>query len=172
MVDLIVLAGAPGSGKTTIGGRLHERLRSVYIDFGTLREFHLEQDWSDESHGEEAMAFENLVFILRNYIHHGYENVIVTDLTDRRVCQMPALFEDVDLLIATLVVHDDGELARRVRLPERDSGFRDVEAAVAWNRKLIERPAVPGERRIDNTRTDPEPAVLEILDLARVTHRG
>jgi hypothetical protein len=165
MVDFIVIAGAPGSGKTTIARMLHARTQSVSIDFGTFREFHLDPQWKKECPREEAMAFENLVFTLRNYRRHGYENVIVTDLKDARVREFPALFPDADLLIATLVVKDDAELARRVLLPERDSGWRDVEGALAWNRAIIERPAVDGEVKIDNTLPDPGPALERILGL-------
>jgi predicted kinase len=163
MVDLIVIAGAPGSGKTTVANLLHEELGSVLLDFGRLREPHLRPDGSDESEEEEAMAFESLLFVLRNYLRHGYENVIVTDLRDERVQELPERFADDRLLIATLVLRDDVELRRRVSLPERDSGFRDEEAAVAWNRAILDRGKVRGEKKIDNTARDPAKAVAKIL---------
>ena len=67
MPRLLFIGGAPGSGKTTVSRILHEKFQSVMIDFGTLREFHLDDLWTKESETEEQMAFENLVFILKNY---------------------------------------------------------------------------------------------------------
>jgi len=65
--DLIVIGGSPGSGKTTISRLLYERLgHPPLINFGILREPHLERDWSNWSKKEEKMAFENLEFIAKN----------------------------------------------------------------------------------------------------------
>jgi adenylate kinase family enzyme len=41
MPSLIVIGGAPGSGKTTVSKMLYETLQSLMIDFGDLRNFHL-----------------------------------------------------------------------------------------------------------------------------------
>ena len=165
MHDLIVIAGAPDSGKTTVSQLLHEKLNSVYIEMGCIRQFHLGWEWNKASPREESMAFENLLFIVRNYFRYGYNNVIVTDLEDSRVEQIPIHFAHDNYIIASLVVHDDDELKRRVLLPERDSGYRDYASAIAWNRDLIERPAVRNELKIDNTEPQPEKVVKQILAL-------
>ena len=106
-LDLIVIAGAPGSGKTAVSDLLYAALRSPYIDFGDLRNFHLDREWSNQSPEEEQMSFENLVHILKNYIRYGYKNVILNDLKDFRVRQIPELFAEHKYLIATLVVESD-----------------------------------------------------------------
>lgn len=165
MPSLIIIGGAPGSGKTTVSRLLHETFQSVMIDFGTLREFHLDNWWTKQSEKEEQMAFENLVFILKNYIRNGYENIIVNDLKDFRIEQIPQTFAAEDYLIVTLVVRDDDELRARVLNPSRDSGFRDVERALAWNRAVIERPAVKNEYKLDNTANRPEDTAQEIINL-------
>src|SRR5829696_8968788 len=105
MSSLIFIGGAPGSGKTTVSRLLHEKFQSVMIDFGTLREFHLDNLWTKQSEQEEQMAFENLVFILKNYLRNGYRNIIVNDLKDFRIEQIPNTFEAKEYLIVTLVVH-------------------------------------------------------------------
>ena len=165
MTDLLVVAGAPGSGKTTIARLLHAELGGARVDFGYLREFHLDNEWSNASPREEGMAFENLLYVVRNYFRHGYAPVIVTDLLDFRVQEIPVHFRHDNFVIATLVVHDDAELKRRVLIPERDSGYRDFASSIAWNQGLIERPAVQNEVKIDNTDADPVGAVEQIRAL-------
>ena len=110
------------------------------------------------------MSFENLVFILQNYIKHEYKNVIVTDLTDARVQEIQQYFKSDDYIIISLSIETDEELKRRV-LSDRDSGFKNVEKALAWNRNLKKRQPVPNEHKVDNTHTNPNRTVDEILRL-------
>ncbi len=163
--DFIILAGAPGSGKSTVSEILHEKFGSCLIDFGYLRQFHLNQMWSNASPLEEQMAFDNLVAILENYARHGYKYVIVNDLEDARVQQMPEVLKAHTFVIITLVITEDDVLAARVLNPERDSGFRNVEAALAWNRALLVRKTVANEYKLDTTHlsiTETMEAVLQL----------
>lgn len=165
MTDLLVIAGSPGSGKSTICDLMHAKLASPYIEFSSLRELHLDREWKTESPKEEAMAFENLIYIVGNYVRHGWQNVIVTDLKDFRVVQTPDAFGDLNFLIATLVVDSDDEIAYRIRT--RNSGWTDVEGAIDWNRQVRDREAVKGEHKIDNSHRDPQmtaDAIMRLLD--------
>lgn len=168
-LDLLVIAGSPGSGKTTVCDLLYAALQSPYIDFGDVRNFHLDWQWSNESPREEQMSFENLIFILKNYIRHGYKNIILNDLEDFRVRQIPELFAECDYLIASLVVKSDDELAARIR--SRNSGFTNVEMALKWNKEIQERTLLSGEHRIDNTRSAPQQTADIILQIARENER-
>jgi cytidylate kinase len=165
LCDLIVIAGAPGSGKTTVADLVHRTLASPYVDFGYIREFHLDREWKNQSPREEQMSFENLLFILKNYIRYGYKNIIVTDLQDFRVQQIPVLFAGHSYLIATMIISSDDELA--LRIEQRNDGWRDVERALAWNRQIQERTLLPGEHRIDNTHNEPERTRDVILQIAK-----
>jgi broad-specificity NMP kinase len=160
MPELIVIGGAPGCGKSTLAERLRAFLRGPWIDYGRLREFHLEDDWSNQGPEEEAMTFENLLSIIRNYIRHGYRNIIVDDLRDHRIQQVPIVLRDVSLRIVTLVVSDPAELKRRIET--RNDGWKDVEAAVAWNQHVMERACVAQECKIDVTNQSPN-AVLDAV---------
>ena len=164
-LDLLVIAGAPGSGKTTVCDCLHTTLKSPYIDFGDVRNFHLDWHWSNQSPREEQMSFENLVYILKNYIRYGYKNVILNDLQDFRVRQIPKLFAAHNYLIASLIVKSEDELAARIR--NRNSGFTNVERALAWNKEIQQRPLLAGEHRIDNTHNEPKQTADIILQIAQ-----
>ena len=165
LLDLLVIAGAPGSGKTTVSDILYAALKSPYIDFGDVRNFHLDREWKNQSLREEQMSFENLVYILKNYIRYGYKNVILNDLKDFRVQQIPELFAEHNYLIASLVIESDDELAARIR--NRNSGFTNVERALTWNKEIQQRPLLAGEYRIDNMRNNPQQTVDIILQIAQ-----
>jgi broad-specificity NMP kinase len=162
MPQLIIIGGAPGCGKSTLAAQLRGLLRGPWIDYGRLREFHLEHDWSNQSREEEAMTFENLLVIIRNYIRHGYTSIIVDDLRDHRVQQVPSVLGDVSFRIVTLVISDPAELRRRIEA--RNEGWKDTEAAVAWNQRVMERPCVAGECKIDVTDKSPGAVLDEVLD--------
>lgn len=166
MVDFIFIAGAPGSGKTTISKLLKKDFSSFVIDFGWIRQFHLDPEWKNASKKEEKMSFENLTFILKNYVKNGYKNIIVNDLLDFRIEQIPKVFSKYKFVIITLIVNNNDELKMRV-LGERDSGFKDFKAAISWNKKLIKRETLKNEFKIDNTHQDPAKTVQSILHLLK-----
>jgi energy-coupling factor transporter ATP-binding protein EcfA2 len=169
MTKIIVLAGAPGTGKTTLSKMLHKKLKdSALVELSWLRCWHLDYSWSNASPREEQMSFENLVFILNNYIKNKFPYVITTDLLDKRVTEIPRLFDKSNYLIFSLFVNSDGELKKRVLDESRDSGYRDYQSAIEWNRNLISRNTLPGEVKIDNTEPDPEKTLNLILELLAV----
>ncbi len=165
MTKIILIAGAPGSGKTTISNQLKIKLNDCpLVDFGWIREFHLNKSWSNVNDKEEQMSFENLVFILKNYIKNEYPYIIVNDLLEKRVAEIPKIFNSADYLIFSLVINNENELSTRVLDSTRDSGFRDVKEALRWNKLLSERGTMLNEFKVDNSTRDPEDAIKIILD--------
>jgi broad-specificity NMP kinase len=146
-MDLIVIAGSPGVGKSTLGLALARSLGSPFLEFSVLREPHLDPTWSNTSPVEHEMAWESLQFVVRNYVKYGYKNVVVTDLREERVRQVPEVFGDLEYQIVTLALADESELRRRVGA--RREGFVDVDAALAWNAAVRARPALPHETKVE-----------------------
>lgn len=165
MTILVVIGGAPGSGKTTLTKRLHQHFQSVMLEIGWLRQFHLDPAWQKASPAEEAMSFENLIFILRNYFKHDYDYILLNDLEDGRVQQIPSLFDMHQFIIITLVIGNDEEHKRRILNPDRDSGYRDHSTAIAINHQIIERPLLVNEYKFDNSSADIEDACQQIINL-------
>ena len=162
MKDIIIFSGAPGSGKTTVAELLQKETKSPLIDFSDLRVWHLNPDWSNANLEEEDMAYENFLFVIQSYVKHGYKNIIVTDLKDERVVDLANKLSKLDLLVVSLVLSDEKKLEKRIQ-NERRSGFKNVDDALSRNKKIIERPILPNELRVDNSHNEPAKTVVEIL---------
>lgn len=167
MVDFIFINGSPGAGKSSVCEYIQQNKLWPSIDFGCLRVFHLDQKWSNVSADEEQMSFENLIFILKNYYRHGYKNVLINDLTDSKINQLPIYLshDEFNYLIVTLTVGDDEILKQRVLEPTRDSGFRNFERAIEWNAHLKTRELYKNEFRLDNTKMTIMETVDRILEI-------
>lgn len=167
---VVAVAGAPGSGKSTLAAALQARWRTPLFEFGTfcLLPEHDGPDggpfrWPDE----EALLWRNLGAVVRGYLHAGFRRVIVTDLQDARLGQLRRAFPGRDLRLFTLTVSDDALLAARVCEPTRSSGYRDVDEARAINARILARPPLPFETRLDNTETSLDALVERIDALTR-----
>lgn len=165
MYNFIFLLGAQGSGKTTIARLLKEKLQSPHIDYDWIRGFHLNKDWSNISDKEVKMSFENLVFLLKNYKKHNFENVIVGGFTEQDIEKILDEFKDDKCIVVTLFLTDEDILKQRVLTELRDSGFRDFEKSIQFNKKLKEELKFPNEHKIDNTNQTPEETVDQIIGL-------
>ncbi len=163
MVDLIIIAGAPGSGKTTICNILKEKLNSPMITFGHIRGFHLDQKWSNTTPIDELMTFNNLQFIIQNYFNNGYRNIIINDLEVHRIEQIPEIYLNKQILIFTLFLNNDQELKERVLTESRDSGFRDYRKSIECNEIIKAKEKLKNEILINNTSKDCMIALNEII---------
>jgi dephospho-CoA kinase len=80
----IFLTGAPGVGKSTVAAILQRRLGTPLFEFGWIPEFRSTGTRVTSYEEDEALAFENLTLALKNYARHGFANIIVTDLEEKR----------------------------------------------------------------------------------------
>lgn len=160
-IDLIVVAGSPGSGKSTLCGVLQTLLDAPYFEFSNLRQPHLNETWSNTSPEEEEMAFENMIFVVDNYLKHGYQPVILTDFEDARIGKLDETFEHLNYRIFTLLLQDEEEL--RARIAARTEGFTHINGALAWNRQVQARLIFPNEHKIIADNQTPEELAEEII---------
>jgi predicted kinase len=158
---VIVIGGSPGAGKSTLARGLQSELGAAWVDFGRLREFHLKPDWSNQSAAEESLTFDNLISILRNYVAHGWAYIIVDDLRDERIRQIPKALTGIDFRILTLTVQSETELRRRI--VERNDGWKNCDAAIAWNHSVIIRALVEREHRIETFTKSQSQVLAEAL---------
>lgn len=159
--DLILVNGAPGIGKTTLSVMLGEHFASPVIDFGVLREFHLDKKWERKSDAEEQMTYEILVEMLKIYVRHGLKNIFINDLKERQVDGLNQLFKDTNSLVLTLTITDYSVLKERI--VRRNCGWRDVDAAWQRNQSTIQREPWKNEVRVDVTVTGTERAFEVVL---------
>ncbi|HXW82902.1 MAG TPA: AAA family ATPase, partial [Candidatus Binataceae bacterium] len=148
-LDLSVIGGAPGSGKST----LCQNLRTPWgaaplIELSSIRNFHLDPCWYNQSEQDLALAFDHLSYILRSYARHRWGPVLVTDLREVWLARVPETFADLRFAIITLFTTD---AMIRERIETRDEGFTNVAAAVAWNRVVRDRPLLAHEHRVDSS---------------------
>ncbi len=165
MKTFIFIAGAPGAGKSVTASILHRRLGTPLFEFGWIPEFRNTGTRVTSYEEDEALAFENLILVLKNYARHGFANIIVTDLEDKRTGQLGSVFRDFDYLIATLRVLDEDELRRRVLDESRSSAYRGWEESVRINRRLLTRPPFPNESFIDVAAEPAEEVADKIAEL-------
>lgn len=149
MKDFIFIAGAPGSGKSSVAKLLQEKLNCPLFEFGWIPEFRNTGTKTVHYTEEESLAFENLVLVAKNYAKHGFKNVIITDLNNDYIEQLPSIFSDYDFGIYTLRVQDKDALKHRVLDSSRTSEYRDWEKALEINNSLQNRSALKNEVFID-----------------------
>jgi predicted kinase len=163
-MDIIFIHGAPGVGKSAVARGLHERLGSPWFEFGWIPEFRQKGEASISYEEEERLSFENLCLVVRNYLRHGFEQIIITDLRDPLLREALRRFARRKYLLVMLYASDEEILKVRVLDETRSSGYRDWEEALALNRQYQARQPARGELRIDAARQAVEQIVDQILD--------
>ena len=147
-LDLIVVAGSPGCGKSTLCRELWTRWNVVpMIELSDLRNLHLDMAWSNQSEKDRAIAFDHLVYIVHSYAKHKWGPVLVTDLREEWLSRIDEVFADLSYAVITLF-SSDAVISQRIE--GRNSGFTNV-AVVEWNRAVQSRRLLRREHRVDNS---------------------
>jgi len=163
-MGIIVVHGSPGNGKTTISKKLHEMLEAPWFEFGWIPEFaKLNPHNKILPKEEEQLAFENLVLVSKNYIKHGFENVILSDLNDARMLDIPMQFGEVHYIIITLFSERDDVITDRILTRDNGNDYKNFEESIATNKKIIGRALLPNEYRIRSDNQTVEAITAQII---------
>lgn len=163
--DIIIIGGAPGSGKSTVQDIVAKRLGNPRIDFGRLREFHLDRYWKKANNKEELMAFQNLVFIIKNYLKNKYANIMIDDLKYDKVIKLMKIFSKRKVILIILTTSEE-EIKKRVGNPRESSGFKDVKKALEYNKQWKEG-HIKNSIKIDNSHNNPKKTARKILSIIK-----
>ena len=167
MTDFIFIHGAPGTGKSSLAWALQAKFQSPCFEFGWIPEFRIKRNSTISYEEEEGLAFENLTLVVKNYVRHGFGNIIITDLRDHIVQQIPDVFEGHTYVLVSLWMDDEEVLKSRVLDLSRSSGYRDWQAAFALNQEIVNRPLMQNEIRFDSARNSVDQLVEEVVKLVR-----
>ena len=162
--EVIVIAGALGTGKSSVVKVLQEKLQSPCFEFGWIPEFRKKNGKEISYEEEEELAFENLHLVVKNYIKHGFRNIILSDFEDKRIVNLHDLYADTDYILFTLFVSDDELLKKRVLNESRSSEYRDYKEAIRINVRISKHELLPNEIKIDTTNISVEEVVDKILE--------
>ena len=148
-MDIIIIHGSPGTGKTTVATHLHERLKSPWFEFGWIPEFNqLNPHTRILPKKEEQLSFENLVLVCKNYLKYGFKNILLTDLQDIRMLDIATAFESYQYLIVTLYSNEDTLIKNRILNRNNGNEYRNVNEALNLNDKIKKRAPLANEMRL------------------------
>lgn len=139
-MDFVFIHGAPGTGKSSLAWALSRKWNRPCFEFGWIPEFRTKAHSTLTYAEEEAFAFENLRLVVRNYQKHGFDRVILTDIRDHLLQELPRWFAPHEYALFTLWVEDEAQLKERVLDEKRSSAYRDWAASVELNRTIQTRP--------------------------------
>ena len=106
---------------------------------------------------------ETLSLVLKNYVRHGFDKIIVTDLRDPIMRQVPRRFSRYLYILVTLWIADEQALKTRVLDETRSSGYRDWQEAIQLNRVIRARKLMKNEVRLDSSQNTLDELVEEVV---------
>lgn len=155
--DVIVIRGAPGSGKSRTAKCLAARIgRGARVEVDTLRSMVIPVDWKNQAEHIGVLSLATHVVV--GFLALGHRPVIVVDTFSgnklvKFLTELRELRAGVDVRLFALV---PTSAALRARVEERaPDEFKDVTVCEKLNRDTV-RFLQPGERVIDNSGLSPE----------------
>ena len=162
-LDVLVLRGAPGAGKSTLGRHLRKALPSgAVIEVDDLRGMLAQVDWSSREHHDIAMSV--AMEALLGFLGVGVRPVVLIDTFSRsRLHAVQARLDRSGLRHHTLSLWVQPDVLK-ARLEARTTGFKDWEPSNILNDEVASN-RYPFERLVDATPLTPEAVTALALEL-------
>ena len=162
--DVIVIRGAPGSGKSQAAKCLAARLGSgARIEVDMLRAMVIPVDWTNQAEHISVLSLASE--LVAGFLRLGHTPVIVVDTFSgdklvRFLAELRALQSGLDVRVFALVT---APAVLRARVESRSADqFKDIGICAMLNSDVVKH-RQPGERLIDNSSLTPEETVDVIL---------
>lgn len=167
-LDVLVVRGAPGAGKSTLGRKLRRSLRhGAVLEVDDFRAMLCNVDW--DSRGDHDAALDAAFAAIASYLSHARRPVVLIDTFSRsRLNAALARLEQSRLSHRTLSLWVDTSVLVE-RLEARTSGFKDGERSKILNDEVLEN-RYPAERFIDATALDPDDVLEAALALIHTSY--
>lgn len=155
--DVIVIRGAPGSGKSETAKRLATALgRGARVEVDTLRTMIVPVDWTNQQ--EHIAVLSLAVDVVAGFLHMGHRPVIVVDTFSgdklgRFLGDLGRARPGAQVRAFSLA---PSWVALRARVESRpDGGYKNLSVCEKLNSDVARR-LIPGEVIIDNSNLTPE----------------
>lgn len=154
--DIIIIKGAPGSGKSTTAKELSKLFpKGVRIEVDTIRQMVISVDWKNQE--EHIKVLDISIGMIRDFLRHNFAPVILVDTFSGNKIKkyletLNNFKEKYSIKIFGLFVSED-ELKQRVELRSEDQ-FRDFEICRKLNSDVTKF-KTEGEILIDTTKMKP-----------------
>ena len=171
--DVIVIRGAPGSGKSEAAKRLAARLGTgARIEVDTLRAMIIPVDWTNQS--EHISILSLVTSLVAGFLGLGHRPVIVVDTFSgdkltRFLADLVALRSGIEVRMFSLRP-DQNVLRARVE-GRPDDRYKDLQVCEKLNNDVAMH-LLPDEQLLDNSALTPEETVDVILGLAPIPLMG
>ena len=134
-LDVGLVRGAPGAGKSTLGRRLRKLLSAAaVVEVDELRAMISQVDWTSRHHHDQALA--GTFALVRGFLGAGLRPVFVVDTLSRsRLLHVRSWLVQAGLHHRTLSLWVEPAVLR-ARLEQRTSGFREWEPTAVLNSEV------------------------------------
>ncbi len=157
-VDLLIVRGAPGVGKSTAVRRLRKHIPDgAVIEVDSLRGMIAAVQWVNTE--QHWVALDQASLLIKGFLAKGFRPVVLVDTFSRGKLTRFVQELDNSYLVASLFASEDELVCRVSKRPDDD--YKDIDACLRLNSEVAEN-RYENEHLIDTSTLRPT-AVAEVL---------